>query len=230
MADINAGLNNLISQYGTDGAKAKAGVDVPVQDKTRNLTDKDVFMTLYIEQLQAQDPTDPQDTNKMVSQMAEMSSLEQLTTISTQLDKMTASFTSSQAISASTLVGQKIMAPTDKATLDDGGHLPVKVTIPDGYVSASLQIHNSEGKLVRDIELTEEEFRWDGLDSDGNVLAGGEYKFNASATDTDGVKAKLQTELPAKIEGVTISGSNGTELNVSGVGKIGLTDELDIVG
>lgn len=230
MADINAGLNNLISQYGTDRAKAKAGFEPPAQEKKRELTDKDVFMKLYIEQLQSQDPTDPQDTNKMVSQMAEMSSLEELTTISSQLDKMTASFTSSQAISASTLVGQKIMAPTDKATLAEGDTLPVKAIIPDGHVSAVLQIRDSSGELVREADVDDETFIWDGLDKDGNAVAAGEYTFSATALDREGTKIKIQTELPAKIEGVTISGANGTELNVSGVGKISLTDELEIVG
>lgn len=230
MADVNAGLNNLISQYGTDAAKAKSGIDVPVKDQRRNLTDKDVFMTLYIEQLQAQDPTDPQDTNKMVSQMAEMSSLEELTTISSQLDKMAETFTSSQAITASTLVGQKIMTSTDKAMLDENGQMPVKVLNPNDYPSAALEIRNAEGDLVRHMELDKESFEWDGKDDEGNVLAAGEYQFKAAATDKDGNRTKLQIELPAKIEGVTIGGPNGTELNVSGVGKIGLTDELDIVG
>ncbi|TBR38421.1 flagellar biosynthesis protein FlgD [Marinomonas agarivorans] len=232
MADINAGLNNLISQYGTDAAKAKNGIDVPVKDQKRNLTDKDVFMTLYIEQLQAQDPTDPQDTNKMVSQMAEMSSLEELTTISSQLDKMTASFTSSQAISASTLVGQKIMTATDKAVLDENGDMPVKVLNPNDYPSATLEVRNTDGELVRKLELEGmgESFKWDGKDDEGNMLAAGEYEFKAAATDKDGNRTKLQIELPAKIEGVTISGKDGTELNVSGVGKISLTDELEIVG
>jgi flagellar basal-body rod modification protein FlgD len=107
MADFDASLSGLISQYGTDNAKVKAGVDVEATEDSKALTDTDVFMTLYIEQLKAQDPTAPQDTNKMVSQIAEMSSLEELSTISTQLESMTSALTSSQAISASTLVGQK---------------------------------------------------------------------------------------------------------------------------
>lgn len=230
MADFDAGLSGLISQYGTENAKVKAGVDVEAQDDSKALTDTDVFMTLYIEQLKAQDPTAPQDTNKMVSQIAEMSSLEELSKISTQLESMTSALTSSQAISASTLVGQKVMADTDQATLDEGGSIPIKMTIPEVSLSTTLEIRNAEGNVVRDLGVNEESFVWDGKDNDGNALAAGEYNFKALSIDSEGVKTTLMTRLPAKIEGVTIGGPNGTELNVSGVGKIGLTEELDIVG
>ncbi|WP_438461827.1 flagellar hook assembly protein FlgD [Marinomonas sp. PE14-40] len=230
MADFDASLSGLISQYGTDNAKVKAGVDVEAKEDSKALTDTDVFMTLYIEQLKAQDPTAPQDTNKMVSQIAEMSSLEELSTISTQLESMTSALTSSQAISASTLVGQKIMANTNVATLDEGGDVPVKMNIPEVSLSTTLEIRNAEGDIVRDMSVHEESFVWDGKDNEGNALAAGEYNFKALSIDGEGVKTSLMTRLPAKIEGVTISGPNGTELNVSGVGKIGLTEELDIVG
>jgi len=230
MADFDAGLSGLISQYGTENAKLKAGVDVEAKDDSKALTDKDVFMTLYIEQLKAQDPTAPQDTNKMVSQIAEMSSLEELSKISTQLESMTTALTSNQAISAATLVGRKIMADTSQSMLDEGGSVPVKMTIPEVSLSTTLEIRNADGNLVREMNVDEESFVWDGKDNDGNELAAGEYNFKALSIDGEGVKTTLMTRLPAKIEGVTISGPNGTELNVSGVGKIGLTEELDIVG
>lgn len=230
MADFDAGLSGLISQYGTDNAKVKAGVEVEGKESSRELTDTDVFMTLYIEQLKAQDPTEPQDTNKMVSQIAEMSSLEELSTISSQLESMTTAFTSSQAISASTLVGQKMMATTSQAMLDEGGSIPVKMSIPEVSLSTTLEISNAAGDKVRDLSVNEESFVWDGRDNDGNELAAGQYNFKALSIDGEGVKTSLMTRLPAKIEGVTIGGPNGTELNVSGVGKIGLTEELDIVG
>lgn len=230
MAEFDAGLNGLISQYGTENAKLKAGVDVEAKDDSKALTDKDVFMTLYIEQLKAQDPTAPQDTNKMVSQIAEMSSLEELSKISTQLESMTTALTSNQAISAATLVGQKIMANTSQATLDEGGSVPIKMTIPEVSLSTTLEIRNADGDIVREMGVDEESFVWDGRDNEGGELAAGEYNFKALSIDGEGVKTTLTTRLPAKIEGVTISGPNGTELNVSGVGKIGLTEELDIVG
>ncbi|WOD08213.1 hypothetical protein [Marinomonas sp. GJ51-6] len=59
MANISdtKGFGSLISQYGTDSAKAKAGIEKPATttEETGALADQNVFLKLYIEQLKGQD-------------------------------------------------------------------------------------------------------------------------------------------------------------------------------
>ena len=85
-----------------DGSYTATNTEV---DKTarRGSTDlgKDAFLQLLVCQMQNQDPTDPMDNTEFIAQMAEFSTLEQMTNMSTAFSKM-ASFINSQE-AASTL-------------------------------------------------------------------------------------------------------------------------------
>lgn len=57
--------------------------------KTNKLgSDKETFLKLLVAQMKNQDPTNPQDSVQYMSQLAQFSSLEQLTTINQQLGQL----------------------------------------------------------------------------------------------------------------------------------------------
>ena len=89
--------------------------------KTSQQLGKDDFLKLLITQLSNQDPTSPMEDTQFISQMAQFSSLEQMTNLNESFTKMSAMINSSQA--ATTLgrtveidIGDTIAKGTVEAT------------------------------------------------------------------------------------------------------------------
>ncbi|OQX29024.1 MAG: flagellar hook assembly protein FlgD [Spirochaeta sp. LUC14_002_19_P3] len=71
---------------------------------SRNL-DKDDFLKILMTQLQHQDPSKPMEDREFIAQMAQFSSLEQMTNMSRQFTELSAAMKGSQALS---LVGRNV--------------------------------------------------------------------------------------------------------------------------
>ena len=77
--------------------------------------DSEMFLSLLVAQLRAQDPSSPMDTNEMMAQTTQLASMEQLTS----LTKMTEEgFSLQMRSAAASLLGQKVSyVGTDGATV-----------------------------------------------------------------------------------------------------------------
>ena len=81
---------------------------------------KDDFLKLLITQLSYQDPTSPMDDKEFIAQMAQFSSLEQMTSMAADFAKLTAMMTGSEASSAlgrnvELVDGERVVQGTVKA-------------------------------------------------------------------------------------------------------------------
>ncbi len=101
--DSSVSLNTKMSAQ--EIAKLQAEVDtynksLMVDGKaTSQALGKDDFLKLLIVQMQHQDPTDPMDNTQFLAQMAQFTSLEQMTNMNSNFEKMNAMLTSNQAVS-----------------------------------------------------------------------------------------------------------------------------------
>lgn len=96
---------------------------------------KDDFLQLLIAQLTHQDPMEPMEDREFIAQMAQFSSLEQMTNMSTQFEQLSRLLQGSQAVE---LLGRTVTVANGESTLSGvveevtGGEYP-QVLVNDVY-------------------------------------------------------------------------------------------------
>ena len=193
---------------------------------------KNEFLNLLVAQLNNQNPLEPQGNGEFIAQLAQFSQVEGIEKLNTSMGSMLSSFQSSQALHASSLVGRKVIIPSDKAVVDTSESFKASTVLPVSSSNVYVNVYNNAGALVSRVNLGEQaagnvSFILDGKDSSGNVAPPGTYKFEAQATYGSDTKA-LSTMLPANVDSVTLGG-NELMLNLAGLGSVPLS-QVQVIG
>jgi flagellar basal-body rod modification protein FlgD len=93
-----------------DAIVKNSNVQVPasvssVANTSKQKMDGEMFLQLLVAQLRAQDPSSPMDTNAMMTQTAQLASMEQLTAMSNTSQE---SFSLQMRMAASGLIGKEV--------------------------------------------------------------------------------------------------------------------------
>ncbi len=195
---------------------------------------KNEFLNLLVAQLNNQDPLSPQENGEFIAQLAQFSTVEGVDKLNTSMESMLSGYQSSQALQASSLVGRKVIIPTDKAVVDTSETFKASLVLPATSSNVYVNVYDSAGAVVNRINMGQQaagnhSFMWDGKDASGKLLPPGTYKFEAQASYGAETKG-LTTLLPANVDSVTL-GQNGGELmlNLAGLGSIGLS-KVQVIG
>ncbi|MDH1261771.1 MULTISPECIES: flagellar hook assembly protein FlgD [unclassified Pseudomonas] len=203
------------------------------QDTTQNKNlGKNEFLNLLVAQLNNQNPLEPQGNGEFIAQLAQFSQVEGIEKLNTSMESLLSGYQSSQALQASSLVGRKVIIPSDKAVVDTSESFKGSVVLPVSSSNVYVNVYDSAGAVVNRINLDAQEagnvsFIWDGKDADGKVMPPGTYKFEAQATYGAETKG-LYTMLPANVDSVTLGG-NELMLNLAGLGTVPLS-QVQIIG
>jgi flagellar basal-body rod modification protein FlgD len=184
------------------------------------------FLTLMLAQLKNQDPTSPVDSNQFLNQLASLSTVQGITQLNTSFASLSSSLVSSQAMQASSLLGHQALVSSKTATLAAGGTVTGAAQIPQTTSQAVVNISDSSGALVRQINLGAQStglanFSWDGKLADGSQAAAGQYTLSAQYAGATSGSTAATTYVNGTVQSVTMgAGTTGLTLNVSGLGSV----------
>jgi flagellar basal-body rod modification protein FlgD len=189
------------------------------------------FLKLMTAQLQHQDPTNPMDNSQMMSQLAQITTVQGIENLNTTVNGFSSTMTNDQILRGAALVGHSVLVPSGKAALAAEGGVTGAVAAPSAG-TLNVTITDAAGNTVRTLsvpatEAGEAAFQWDGNDAAGNRMAAGKYTLNAKFTDSSGDVTTLDTYVQGKVDSVTV-GSDGVYINLPGLGTAPMSNVLRI--
>jgi flagellar basal-body rod modification protein FlgD len=140
----NTTAANLPSTPSTSSASTSSGASM-------NLS-KDDFLKLFVTSLQYQDPLSPMDNGQMMQQMSQLGMMEQVTNMTSAVDKLTENMLGNQIQQGSSLLGKIVTGKDDAGNTVTGE--ASKLVVNDGIVD--LLVNNTQIQIgsIQEVDLS----------------------------------------------------------------------------
>lgn len=202
--DLNAVLNKAADKDWVDSSKRVTG-------HGSSQMDKDAFFKLMLAQLKNQDPLTPLKNHEMAAQLAQFSTLEQMSNMNTTLTKMEGKNSQPENFQALNLIGKTVAGDSSRVMRSafDKTH-DFNFVLPQDASEANVKLMSSQGDLVREYKLTDlksgaNKIAWNGKNEAGVSQPAGEFFFQVEAMNNSGQKIPVKTEFQGVISGMSFS-------------------------
>ena len=173
--------------------------------------DYERFLTLLTAQIQYQDPLEPMDSTQFVTQLAQLSQVEQAVATNENLENLGLSLNALVSSAGADLIGRDVTVGSSQFGLTEGA-TDALYRVSGEASTVSAQILDSNGAVIR--ELTDlpnaqdgiQSLEWDGLNDQGAPVLDGEYFLSMTALDADGNELPVNTYRKARVEEVIFTG------------------------
>lgn len=199
--------------------------------------DSEAFLQLLLTQLAYQDPTEPMDNAEMVSQLSDLTMMEQNAELVASMESLRKQVYDSQGLYASNLVGKGVMVVANLFVVKDGRHPEGEVLLSYKASALRIEVYNDGDKPEDVAPLTKLNL---GEQDDGQIpfdldnlkepLKDGTYRMYAYA-EVDGQEMEMVVVQHSVVTSVVFPG-NGTDilLDVEGIGLVPITSVTEFEG
>lgn len=200
---------------------------------------KDDFLRLFVTKLRHQDPLSPMDDGAFIAQLAEFSSLEQLTNLNENIEaSLRWDVLNNQTINnsvAAQLIGNEVVANLSELRLTDENEPKLSFELSEFASSIEINIVDASGDTIRTIKKSElpsgrNEVIWDGKTDDGERAPSGSYSVNLTSVDANGETFDTSLSIAGIVTGVVYRGGiaflklEGAEVALGDVQEINVAE------
>ncbi len=192
--------------------------------KQETVIGKDVFLKMLVAQLKNQNPLNPMDGTDFAAQLAQFSSLEQLTNMSAQMEKLSSSIGSMVNSQLIDMIGSSVTARGNSIAAD-GTVKTLTYTLPSDIKSGDVFIYDSSSNVIAKLPIGSAKA---GLNTMAWNTSGrtGNYTFAVAGVDLQGKPVNGTTMMSGTVTGVNIQ--NGTSTLVVNGQNIAFGDIVSI--
>ncbi len=205
---------------------------VETSNATSSTIDSEEFLTLLCAQLENQDPLDPMNETEYVSQLCDLSSLEQMQLVNENLLNLQAYESAIIDEQAVDLIGKTVKAYDSSIDFNEEGLMELQFELEGEASEVFVYIYDSNGELVNEMTETgsfnsgEHAIIWDGTENEGNNLSSGNYTYEVFAVDESGNMVEAAAFYSGEVTSVYF-GSGTATLQV-GDREIALGDLVEV--
>jgi len=164
-----------------------------------SVLDKDSFMKLLLVELEHQDPTEPMDSDKILTQTSQLATLESAENTNKALADLATQLTASRDFAAVSVIGKMASLGSNAVTLAEGKTAKFEIYFEKEIQNGTLSVTDKNGNLVKTVSLADQAgksgvlaFEWDGTDNSNTQLAAGYYSVKADYVDANNATQSTQ--------------------------------------
>jgi flagellar basal-body rod modification protein FlgD len=217
--NIANGLENIVSKTSTTNSTTNM--------KT---VGKDEFMKLLLAQLKNQDPLKPMDGTDFAAQLAQFSSLEQLSNLNTELKSQSVNQMTLGYAQSANMIGKEVIADSGNSITVSGPSTVLSYRLMGDAQDTTISVMDKNGKLVKTLTAGGQKAGINNVTWDSAGFEAGDYTYQVVAKSASGGLISADTMTSGLVTAVHFRGNqilatvNGQEIALTNITEIKQAD------
>jgi flagellar basal-body rod modification protein FlgD len=207
-------MSTFIPSVSDSSASGITGSTSSTTTKKSNVLGQDDFMKMLLAQLQNQDPLNPMNGADFAAQLAQFSSLEQLSNLNATMSSLPTylqSFSNAQMVN---MIGDEAIVKGNIINVS-GSTANIVFSLPSDIQSGTITISDSSGNQLGTMQIGSKSAGINTISWDTSKMSTGNYTFTMSAVDKNGAAVTPDTLISGTVTGATFK-DNTAYLTING--------------